>query len=449
MSNAINIQVPVAGQPNSTEDPKIAANFAALAAWLGNPGIQAADLAAGAITTAKLADSTGGSDGVTTAKIADLAVSTAKIANTAVTTAKVADGAVTTDKLAANTVSSSKIRVFTVPPEVTTLPQTITGTGTFSSGATSMTFGGTSATPVVGQGVSGTGIPSDTVITAVSGSSGSWTLTLNRATTAASSGTYTVAPSDKDEVYYLADSTNRVIWHLRYNAGSSSAYKWEYIGGPPVTKETASVSGNTNLQLTTGVAPAIPLAGDYDLTLSLNLYAERTTTTAANVGATATLTWPTKITGAINNSATSVTINNASANPKSGGNDNFAAIEVAGSGSFEIVGISNRTSSTLTISRGRSGTTAASHSANAPIFIIPNASGDTDSYLQVGISASAYITGSAAPSQVWGGGTRTYRFTGLEASTTQIPEVMHVGTAGSGGGVFRNIQIALRPVRVS
>ena len=449
MSNSINIQVPVAGQPNSTEDPKIAANFTALAAWLGNPGIQAGDLAAGAVTTAKLADSTGGSDGVTTLKIADGAVTTAKVADTAVTAAKLAGSAVTTDKVADASIPSSKIRVFAIPPVVTTLPQTITGSGTFASGVSSITFGGTSATPVAGQSVSGTGIPSDTVITAVSGTSGSWTLTLNRQTTAGASGTYTVAPSDKDEVYYLADSTNRILLHLRYNSGSASAYKWEYVGGPSVTKETTSVSGNTSLQLTSGVSPAIPLAGDYDLTLSLNLYADRTTTTAANVGATATLTWPTKITGAINNSATSVTINNASANPKSGGNDNFAAIEVAGSGSFEIVGISNRTSSTLTISRGRSSTTAASHSANAPIFIIPNASGDADSYLQVGLSANAYITGSAGPSQVWGGGTRTYRFTGLEASTTQIPEIMHVGTGGSTGGVFRNIQVALRPVRVA
>ena len=37
-------------------------------------------------------------------------------------------------------------------------------------------------------------------------------------------------PLDKDEVYYLADSTNSVIWHLRYREAAS---RWEFIGGPP------------------------------------------------------------------------------------------------------------------------------------------------------------------------------------------------------------------------
>src|SRR4030095_11342304 len=39
------------------------------------------------------------------------------------------------------------------------------------------------------------------------------------------------SPFDGQEIYYLADATNSVIWHLRYRAGSSSAYKWEFIGG--------------------------------------------------------------------------------------------------------------------------------------------------------------------------------------------------------------------------
>jgi microcystin-dependent protein len=58
--------------------------------------VGAAQLGAGAVTTAKLADAA-----VTAAKIADAAATAAKIADAAVTTAKLADGAVTAAKLAA------------------------------------------------------------------------------------------------------------------------------------------------------------------------------------------------------------------------------------------------------------------------------------------------------------------------------------------------------------
>jgi hypothetical protein len=54
--------------------------------------IQTGNLSANAVTTAKIADSTGASDGITTAKIATGAVTTAKIADLAVTTAKIAFG---------------------------------------------------------------------------------------------------------------------------------------------------------------------------------------------------------------------------------------------------------------------------------------------------------------------------------------------------------------------
>jgi hypothetical protein len=61
--------------------------------------MQTGNLATGSVTTAKLADSTGASDGVTTAKLATGAVTTAKIADTSVTTAKLADSAVTGAKI--------------------------------------------------------------------------------------------------------------------------------------------------------------------------------------------------------------------------------------------------------------------------------------------------------------------------------------------------------------
>jgi hypothetical protein len=37
------------------------------------------------------------------------------------------------------------------------------------------------------------------------------------------------SPADGQEIYYRP--TTGVIWHLRYNAGSGSSYKWEAVGG--------------------------------------------------------------------------------------------------------------------------------------------------------------------------------------------------------------------------
>lgn len=74
------------------------------------------------------------------------------------------------------------------------------------------------------------------------------------------------SPVDGQEVYYVADSTNGVLWHLRYNAASASAYKWEFVGGA----ELFGVGSGANQTLTTaGVntncSVAIPLAGTYDV----------------------------------------------------------------------------------------------------------------------------------------------------------------------------------------
>jgi hypothetical protein len=42
------------------------------------------------------------------------------------------------------------------------------------------------------------------------------------------------SPFDGQQIYLQADPANGIIWHLRYNAGSASAYKWEFVGGPPL-----------------------------------------------------------------------------------------------------------------------------------------------------------------------------------------------------------------------
>lgn len=76
-----------------------------------------------------------------------------------------------------------------------------------------------------------------------------------------------LTPVDGDECYFIADATNGVIWHLRYNAGSSSAYKWEYLGGPPLisivmNNETTNSATITDLP-TPGPSITVPRAGDY------------------------------------------------------------------------------------------------------------------------------------------------------------------------------------------
>lgn len=96
------------------------------------------------------------------------------------------------------------------------------------------------------------------------------------------------SPVDGEELYYVADTTSRVIWHLRYNAGSSSSYKWEMLGEPPLRKhvETAEspTTANTWVDLTTdGPGIAVPLAGEYWLAYGLRV-------TATNVAATFEMT---------------------------------------------------------------------------------------------------------------------------------------------------------------
>lgn len=80
------------------------------------------------------------------------------------------------------------------------------------------------------------------------------------------------SPSDEDEVYLIADATAGVIWHLRYNAGSASAHKWEFVGGSALFDfETASESRDDAAYAgltTAGPSITVPLAGDYDVSVA-------------------------------------------------------------------------------------------------------------------------------------------------------------------------------------
>jgi hypothetical protein len=68
-------------------------------------------------------------------------------------------------------------------------------------------------------------------------------------------------PVDGQEIYYTADATNGIVWHLRYNAASASAYKWEFLGGAPIR-----AWDNNNYTFATGAGYNPPSAGVYVIT---------------------------------------------------------------------------------------------------------------------------------------------------------------------------------------
>jgi hypothetical protein len=99
---------------------------------------------------------------------------------------------------------------------------------------------------------------------------------------------------DGQQVDYVADNTNGVLWRFRYNA-SGGTYKWECVGGGAMTAEiltqdTTTAGAYADL---TNVGPSItvPLAGDYELTFSceMNFGGTHQTFAAPKFGAATTL----------------------------------------------------------------------------------------------------------------------------------------------------------------
>jgi hypothetical protein len=75
------------------------------------------------------------------------------------------------------------------------------------------------------------------------------------------------SPVDGQECYFqnaamLADG---IKWHLKYNASSSSPYKWEFLGGSPIHKVDIGAVNATPVNAWTTYVPSIvaPLAGEY------------------------------------------------------------------------------------------------------------------------------------------------------------------------------------------
>jgi hypothetical protein len=76
-------------------------------------------------------------------------------------------------------------------------------------------------------------------------------------------------PYDGQEVHYLADAANAIVWHLRYRGASPGAQKWEFVGGTPLMSLVAALETTASgayVDLTTvGPSVTVPLAGTYDV----------------------------------------------------------------------------------------------------------------------------------------------------------------------------------------
>ena len=97
-------------------------------------------------------------------------------------------------------------------------------------------------------------------------------------------------PTDGQEVYYLADATNGVVWHLRYRAASPSSFKWECIGPTPLSASSmvatqqsagswAAADGGNSLAMT------IPRSGDWIVRWSAQGYMAASATSYSTIGA--------------------------------------------------------------------------------------------------------------------------------------------------------------------
>jgi hypothetical protein len=112
-----------------------------------------------------------------------------------------------------------------------------------------------------------------------------------RVTTSTFAGGPPGSPVDGDIWIATAVDGNGTRWMFQYNAGSASAYKWEFIGGAPVLSavdgtETTTSTSFTDLA-TVGPSFTAVRAGDYLVNGSAYFYnnAAFVTLTALKVGA--------------------------------------------------------------------------------------------------------------------------------------------------------------------
>jgi hypothetical protein len=98
-------------------------------------------------------------------------------------------------------------------------------------------------------------------------------------------------------------------WTFRYNAGSASAYKWEFIGGTDAYVEVLTAEGTVTLSTwldlaTVGPRVIVPRGGDYDAQAGADFAHGSAAGAYANMGIARNATTPT---GAVGRAITSPT----------------------------------------------------------------------------------------------------------------------------------------------
>ena len=96
------------------------------------------------------------------------------------------------------------------------------------------------------------------------------------------------SPVDGQEVFYQSTTAGTggasnsmadvgAVWHLRYRSASTSAYKWEFVGGGPTTGVGSGETGFTSSAFRTNGQASLTLpavAGDYFITLQAYLVSD-------------------------------------------------------------------------------------------------------------------------------------------------------------------------------
>jgi hypothetical protein len=93
------------------------------------------------------------------------------------------------------------------------------------------------------------------------------------------------SPVDGQE-YVLVDSTTAPTfqWRFRYNAGSASTYKWEFVGGAPAFNSTGLTSTTAGVWQYPAAAWTLARAGDYLLRVIVRMNQTSGVAATGNVG---------------------------------------------------------------------------------------------------------------------------------------------------------------------
>lgn len=241
------------------------------------------------------------------------------------------------------------------------------------------------------------------------------------------------SPIDGQEVYYAADQTNGIIWHLRYRSGSSSSYKWEFLGGTELQISDAITlsATSTNWSFGTGLTmTAIPLTGDYEITISAESVASGTT----NAAVRATTTYPTTLTEEIGNSSGSQQFTVADSSLINLGD--YLLID-----SEQFLVTANDGLGTIQADRQQAGTAKTSHFIGAIVY----AAGSSTGGGRKGIVKSSFTTGGTSTFRQTV--TKKYRENKLVSGLKIYPAVQLAGSATSAS--IESLNVYIKPIRVT